>query len=156
MIELIPAIDIIDGHCVRLCMGDYASKKVYATNPVAMAQEFEQIGFKRLHIVDLDGAKSQHVVNLNILQEICSKTNLAVDFGGGVKTDQDLRLVFEAGAQMATAGSIAISHPELFLEWLAQYGPDLLILGADVRNDRISINGWCEDSDTHLLAFLDR
>lgn len=154
MIELIPAIDLIDGKCVRLTKGDYNTKKVYAEDPIAMAQYFEQMGFSRLHVVDLDGAKSKHVVNIDTLRNITSKTCLKVDFGGGVKTDEDLEKAFEAGASMVTAGSIAITHPELYLQWLSIYGAEHLILGADVRNGRVSINGWMEDSDVELPDFL--
>ena len=155
MIELIPAIDIIEGKCVRLTKGDYDTKKVYG-NPVDMAQEFEHLGFRRLHVVDLDGAKSKHVVNIDTLREITRKTQLVVDFGGGVKTSDDLERTLEAGAQMVTAGSIAVTHPELYLQWLEQYGAEHLILGADVRNGRVSINGWLEDSDVMLPDFLTR
>lgn len=155
MIELIPAIDIIEGKCVRLTKGDYDTKKIYG-NPVDLAQEFEQLGFHRLHVVDLDGAKSKHVVNIDTLRQITSKTNLVVDFGGGVKTSDDLERTLEAGAQMVTAGSIAVTHPELYLEWLERYGAEHLILGADVRNGRVSINGWLEDSDVMLPDFLTR
>lgn len=155
MIELIPAIDIIEGKCVRLTKGDYDTKKVYG-NPVELAQEFEQLGFRRLHVVDLDGAKSKHVVNIDTLRQITTKTHLIVDFGGGVKTSEDLDRTLEAGAQMVTAGSIAVTHPELYLEWLEKYGAEHLILGADVRNGRVSINGWLEDSDVLLPDFLPR
>lgn len=156
MIELIPAIDIIDGKCVRLTKGDYDTKKVYAQDPVALAQEFEQMGFRRLHVVDLDGAKSKHVVNDATLRGITANTSLTVDFGGGVKTHDDLKKAFDAGAAMVTAGSIAVTQPETYLEWLATYGADHLVLGADVRNGRVSINGWLEDSDVHLTDFLTR
>lgn len=155
MIELIPAIDIIEGKCVRLTKGNYDTKKVYG-NPVELAQEFEQLGFRRLHVVDLDGAKSKHVVNIDTLHQITTKTHLIVDFGGGVKTSEDLDRTLEAGAQMVTAGSIAVTHPELYLEWLEKYGAEHLILGADVRNGRVSINGWLEDSDVLLPDFLTR
>lgn len=156
MIELIPAIDLIEGKCVRLTKGDYNTKKVYAEDPVAMAQSFEQMGFRRLHVVDLDGAKSKHVVNIATLRGITSKTNLTVDFGGGVKTGDDLEKAFDAGASLVTAGSIAVTHPELYLEWLEKYGAEHLILGADVRNGRVSINGWMEDSNVELTDFLCR
>lgn len=156
MIELIPAIDIIDGKCVRLTKGDYDTKKVYGEDPVAMAQQFEQLGFRRLHVVDLDGAKSKHVVNLATLRGITSNTSLVVDFGGGVKTTDDLEQAFEAGAAMVTAGSIAVTQPETYLDWLSRYGADHLVLGADVRNGMVSINGWLEDSNVHLTEFLTR
>ncbi len=156
MIELIPAIDIIDGKCVRLTKGDYDTKKVYADDPASIAQEFEQLGFKRLHVVDLDGAKSKHVVNDATLRSITRNTQLIVDFGGGVKTKDDLDKAYEAGASMVTAGSIAITQPETYLEWLEQYGADRLILGADVRNGRVSINGWKEDSNVMLTEYLTR
>lgn len=155
MIELIPAIDIIEGQCVRLCQGRYDTKQVYG-NPVDMAQEFEQLGFRRLHLVDLDGAKSRHVVNDRVLYEISRKTQLVVDFGGGIKTEDDLKRVFDAGAALVTVGSIAITQPELYIEWLDTYGSDHMILGADVRNGMVSINGWKEDSQTHLTDFLNR
>ena len=154
-IELIPAIDIIEGRCVRLTQGDYDTKKTYG-DPVALAQEFEQLGFRRLHVVDLDGAKSKHVVNLPVLREITRKTRLTVDFGGGVKTDEDLEQAFEAGAALVTAGSIAVTEPDRYLRWLEQYGAGRLILGADVRQGRVSINGWKEDSPEELSQFLQR
>ena len=155
MIELIPAIDIIDGKCVRLTKGDYNTKTVYG-NPVEMAIMLADKGFERLHIVDLDGAKSKHIVNVKVLSEITSKTKLKVDFGGGIKTDDDIKMAFDNGAALVTIGSVAISNPELFDGWLEKYGADKIILGADVRNGRISINGWKEDSDTKLLPFLER
>jgi len=153
MIELIPAIDIIDGQCVRLTKGDYAQKTVYG-KPIEMAREFECLGFERLHVVDLDGAKSKHIVNDAVLREITSETQLVVDFGGGIKTDEDLEKAFEAGAAMVTVGSIAVTEPQLFLGWLEKYGADRMILGADVRNGKVSINGWKEDSAEDLLPFL--
>lgn len=155
MIELIPAIDIINGQCVRLTKGDYEQKTVYG-NPIDMAKQFESVGFKRLHIVDLDGAKSHHIVNDSVLKAITSQTNLCVDFGGGIKTDHDIEAAFAAGAKMVTIGSIAVTRPELFMSWLKKYGADRLILGADVRNGKISINGWKEDSEEDLLPFLRR
>lgn len=154
MIELIPAIDIIDGKCVRLTKGDYNQKTVYNDSPADVARQFEDMGFKRLHVVDLDGAKSKHIVNDHVLKAITDATNLKVDFGGGLKTDDDLKKAFEAGASMVTIGSIAVTKPELFLSWLKEYGADKLILGADVRNGKISINGWKEDSAEELLPFL--
>lgn len=155
MIELIPAIDIINGQCVRLTKGDYEQKTVYG-NPIDMAKQFESVGFKRLHIVDLDGAKSHHIVNDSVLKAITSQTNLCVDFGGGIKTDRDIEAAFAAGAKMVTIGSVAVTRPELFMSWLKKYGADRLILGADVRNGKISINGWKEDSEEDLLPFLRR
>ena len=154
-IELIPAIDIINGQCVRLTKGDYDQKTVYG-NPLDMALEFERIGYKRLHVVDLDGAKSKHIVNDAVLREITSQTNLVVDFGGGIKTDEDLEKAFAAGASMVTVGSIAVTQPELFMGWLEKYGAERMILGADVRNGKISINGWKEDSSEDLLPFLQK
>ena len=153
MIELIPAIDIIDGKCVRLTKGDYDQKTVYG-EPLDMALEFERIGFKRLHVVDLDGAKSKHIVNDAVLKTITTGTTLTVDFGGGIKTDEDLEKTFAAGAKMVTVGSIAVTKPELFMGWLEKYGAKRIILGADVRHGKISINGWKEDSDEDLLPFL--
>ena len=153
MIELIPAIDIINGQCVRLTKGDYDQKTVYG-KPLDMALEFERIGYKRLHVVDLDGAKSKHIVNDAVLREITSSTNLVVDFGGGIKTDEDIEKAFAAGASMVTIGSIAVTNPDLFMGWLEQYGTDRMILGADVRHGKISINGWKENSAEDLLPFL--
>ena len=155
MIELIPAIDIIDGKCVRLTKGDYDQKTVYG-NPIDMAKEFERIGYNRLHVVDLDGAKSKHIVNDAVLSAITSETNLTVDFGGGIKTDEDLEKAFAAGASMITVGSIAVTNPDLFMGWLEKYGAEKMILGADVRHGKISINGWKEDSDEDLLSFLEK
>ena len=153
-IELIPAIDIIDGKCVRLTKGDYDRKTVYRDSPAEVAKEFEQLGFRRLHVVDLDGAKSKHIVNVDVLRRIATETSLTVDFGGGIKTDEDIEKAFEAGAAMVTVGSIAVTQPELFLGWLEKYGANRMILGADVRGGKISINGWKEDSAEDLLPFL--
>jgi phosphoribosylformimino-5-aminoimidazole carboxamide ribotide isomerase len=153
-IELIPAIDIINGQCVRLTKGDYEQKKIYNNNPAEVAREFERLGFKRLHVVDLDGAKSKHIVNDAVLKAITSSTNLIVDFGGGIKTEADIEKAFAAGAAMVTVGSIAVTQPELFMQWLEKYGAERMILGADVRNGKISINGWKEDSAEDLLPFL--
>ena len=154
MIELIPAIDIINGQCVRLTKGDYDQKTVYRDSPAEVAQEFESFGFKRLHVVDLDGAKSKHIVNTDVLRQIVLQTHLCVDFGGGIKTDDDIETAFANGAEMVTVGSIAVTNPDLFISWLQIYGADRLILGADVRNGKISINGWKEDSTEDLLPFL--
>lgn len=153
MIELVPAIDIIEGQCVRLTKGDYDTKKVYG-DPLEMARQFEALGLRRLHVVDLDGAKSKHVVNLASLKAITTHTNLIVDFGGGIKSDEDIERAYEAGAAMVTVGSIAITEPDRYLRWLGKYGAERLILGADVRNGRVSINGWKEDSDVRLEDFL--
>lgn len=155
MIELIPAIDIIDGQCVRLTKGDYDQKSVYGA-PLDMALEFERIGFKRLHIVDLDGAKSKHIVNDAVLQVVTTKTQLSIDFGGGIKSDEDIEKAFAAGASMVTIGSIAVTQPDLFMGWLKKYGTERIILGADVRHGKISINGWKEDSTEDLLPFLQK
>jgi phosphoribosylformimino-5-aminoimidazole carboxamide ribotide isomerase len=155
-IELIPAIDIIGGKCVRLTKGDYTSKTVYNEDPVAQAKAFEQLGFKRLHVVDLDGAKSKHIVNDDVLRAIAASTSLTIDFGGGIKTDEDIEKAFDAGAAMVTAGSIAVTQPDLFISWLDRYGAERMILGADVRNGKVSINGWKEDSEEDLLPFLQK
>ena len=153
-IELIPAIDIINGQCVRLTKGDYDQKTVYHDSPADVAREFEEIGFQRLHIVDLDGAKSKHIVNCSVLRRVTTETHLVVDFGGGIKTDEDIEKAFDNGAAMVTIGSIAVTQPELFMGWMKKYGSERLILGADVRNGKISINGWKEDSTEDLLPFL--
>ena len=153
-IELIPAIDIIGGQCVRLTKGDYDQKTVYSDSPATMAKEFEALGFQRLHVVDLDGAKSKHIVNDVVLKAITTETNLTVDFGGGIKTDEDIEKAFASGAAMVTVGSIAVTQPKLFMGWLSTYGAERIILGADVRHGKISINGWKEDSSEDLLPFL--
>lgn len=154
MIELIPAIDIIGGQCVRLKKGDYADKTVYATDPAAVAKELELQGFHRLHVVDLDGAKSRHIVNTSVLRSITETTSLVVDFGGGIKSDTDIEEAFRCGASMVTVGSVAVTSPTLFARWLHEYGSDRIILGADVRDGKVSINGWKEDSSESLLPFL--
>ena len=155
MIELIPAIDIIDGKCVRLTKGDYEQKTVYG-DPLEMALNFERIGYRRLHVVDLDGAKSRHIVNVSMLHRLASETKLTIDFGGGIKTDDDIEKAFNSGAAMVTVGSVAVTQPELFHRWLQKYGSERIILGADVRQGLISINGWKEDSSEELLPFLKR
>lgn len=153
-IQLIPAIDILDGKCVRLTKGDYSRKVVYDDNPVNQARQFEDLGFKHLHVVDLDGAKSKHIVNERVLRDITANTRLEVDFGGGIKTDADIQAAFEAGASMVTVGSVAVSRPDLMLAWMDRYGADRLILGADTSNGKISVNGWLEDSEEELVPFL--
>lgn len=154
MIELIPAIDIIEGTCVRLTKGDYANKTVYRDDPVSVAKKFEAIGFKRLHIVDLDGAKSKHVMNAKTLKDIAESTKLCIDFGGGIKSDKDIESAFNNGASMVTIGSIAVSQPKLCMDWIKRYGADKIIIGADVRDGHIAINGWKEDSNQALLPFI--
>lgn len=156
MIELIPAIDLIDGKCVRLFKGDYAQKTVYNEDPVSQALEFQRLGFRRLHIVDLDGAKSKHIVNDAVLNAITQNTNIVVDFGGGIKTEEDLEKAFNAGAHMVTVGSVAVTNPNMFIGWVEKYGAERIILGADVRNGKVSINGWKEDSSEELLPFLEK
>lgn len=154
MIELIPAIDIIEGKCVRLTKGDYDSRKIYNEDPVEVAKTFEGHGFKRLHVVDLDGAKSKHIVNHHTLEQIAGKTEMIIDFGGGIKTDEDIRCAFDYGASLITVGSIAVSQPEVFMHWLQRYGNEKIILGADAKEGYISINGWKEESEQELLPFL--
>lgn len=156
MIELIPAIDLIDGNCVRLTKGDYDQKTIYNEDPVSQAMEFQRLGFRRLHIVDLDGAKSKHIVNDAVLKAITQATDLIVDFGGGIKSTEDIEKAFMAGAHMVTIGSVAVTEPELFMGWLRKYGAEKIILGADVRNGMVSINGWKEDSSEALLPFLEK
>lgn len=156
MIELIPAIDLIDGKCVRLTKGDYDQKTIYNEDPVSQAMEFQRLGFRRLHIVDLDGAKSKHIVNDAVLKAITQATDLVVDFGGGIKSTEDIEKAFMAGAHMVTIGSVAVTEPELFMGWLRKYGAEKIILGADVRNGMVSINGWKEDSSEALLPFLEK
>lgn len=154
MIEIIPAIDIIDGKCVRLTKGDYNTKKVYNEDPVEVAKMFESYGIKRLHTVDLDGAKSQHIVNYKVIEKIADHTSLVIDFGGGIKSDEDLDIAFESGASMVTIGSVAVKKPDLFNSWLQKYGDNKIILGADVKNGLISINGWKEEGNDELIPFL--
>lgn len=156
MIELIPAIDLIDGKCVRLTKGNYDQKTIYNEDPVSQAMEFQRLGFRRLHIVDLDGAKSKHIVNDAVLKAITQATDLIVDFGGGIKSTEDIEKAFMAGAHMVTIGSVAVTEPELFMGWLRKYGAEKIILGADVRNGMVSINGWKEDSSEALLPFLEK
>ena len=154
--RLIPAIDLIDGKCVRLTQGDYHQKKVYNENPVEVAKEFEEAGIQYLHLVDLDGAKSGHVVNYEILGNITHQTNLQVDFGGGVKTDEDIKKVFDHGAHQVTCGSIAVKNREAVLKWMDQYGANRLILGADVKGREIAISGWTETSGVSIFDLVHR
>jgi phosphoribosylformimino-5-aminoimidazole carboxamide ribotide isomerase len=154
MIETIPAIDLIDGKCVRLAQGDFARKKVYSENPLEIAKKFEAANLKRLHIVDLDGAKNGKLTNLDVLETIAKNTNLKIDFGGGIKTNADIESVFNAGAEIATLGSVAVKNPERFFAWLAKYGGEKILLGADVKNERIAINGWQTATETEILPFL--
>lgn len=155
MIELIPAIDIIDGKCVRLTKGDYTQQTTYSDSPADVARRFEDMGFKRLHVVDLDGAKSRHIVNKKCLNDISRLTSLEIDFGGGLKTDDDIQAAFDNGADMVTVGSVAISAPDLFAKWIGTFGADKIILGADTRDGKVSINGWKEDSATDIFDMLD-
>ena len=152
--RIIPAIDIIDGKCVRLTKGDYGTKKVYNENPLEVAKEFEANGIKYLHLVDLDGAKSKHIVNHRILKEITTKTSLIVDFGGGIKSDDDVRIAFENGAAQITGGSIAVQNRELFLKWLETYGADKIILGADSHHRKIATHGWQQQSELDVVDFI--
>lgn len=154
MIEIIPAIDIIDGHCVRLTQGDYDQRTTYDADPVDIAKAFEDAGVKRLHTVDLDGARSSHVVNVRTIERIAAATRLVIDFGGGIKSTEDLRMAFDAGASMVTVGSLAVKNPELFLSWTKEFGTERFILGADAKNGRISINGWKEEDGQELLPFI--
>lgn len=154
MITVIPAIDIIDGKCVRLTKGDYTMKTTYSSDPVEIACGYEKMGFKRLHVVDLDGAKSKHIVNSNTLKQIIRKTSLSVDFGGGIKSVSDIKKAFECGAEYITLGSVAITNRSLFEQALEEYGSEKIILGADVRNRKISLNGWLENSNIDIIDFL--
>lgn len=154
MIEIIPAIDIIEGKCVRLSQGDYAQKKVYNENPLEVAKEFETAGIRRLHLVDLDGAKAKHIVNYKVLESIATHTDLTIDFGGGLKSDEDLRIAFESGAKMVTGGSIAVKEPDTFLSWLDKFGAERIILGADVKEEKIAVGGWIESTTLDLLPFV--
>lgn len=156
MIDIIPAIDIIDGKCVRLSQGDYNNQKVYSNSPLDVAKEFEDYGLRRLHLVDLDGAKSKHIVNYRTLEQIAAHTSLTIDFGGGIKTEKDLAIALECGAQMVTVGSIAASNSALFEEWLQKFGPQKIILGADAKDEKIAVNGWLEGSNLQLLPYLEQ
>jgi phosphoribosylformimino-5-aminoimidazole carboxamide ribotide isomerase len=154
MIEIIPAIDLIDGKCVRLTRGDYEQKKIYNEDPLEVAKMFAGAGITRLHLVDLDGAKAQHIVNHKVLERICSSTNLIVDFGGGLKSDKDLQIAFECGASMITGGSIAVKNPDIFNNWINSFGSEKIILGADVMDEKVAVTGWTETTDRELIPFL--
>ena len=154
MIQIIPAIDIIEGKCVRLSQGDYAQKKIYNENPLEVAKQFEDAGIKRLHLVDLDGAKKGAIVNQKVLEIIASKTKLVIDFGGGIKTDSDIQSVYNAGARIATIGSVAVKSPELFFSWVKKYGAEKILLGADVKNERIAVAGWREQTEISVFDFI--
>jgi phosphoribosylformimino-5-aminoimidazole carboxamide ribotide isomerase len=155
MITIIPAIDLIDAKCVRLSQGDYNQKTVYNENPLEVAKMFEDAGITRLHLVDLDGAKAKHIVNYKVLENIASKTSLVIDFGGGLKTDKDLKIAFESGAKMVTGGSIAVKDRETFLSWIETYGPEKIILGADAKDKKIAVSGWQEVSELSILDFIE-
>jgi phosphoribosylformimino-5-aminoimidazole carboxamide ribotide isomerase len=155
MIELIPAIDIIDGKCVRLTQGDYDSKKVYNEDPSEMAKSLEGCGIRRLHVVDLDGAREGRIINYRVLERIATQTSLVIDFGGGLKSGKDLEIAFECGAQMITGGSIAVKSPEIFREWLMRFGNERIILGADAKEEKIAVGGWQETTAQELVPFIE-
>ncbi|SEO24532.1 1-(5-phosphoribosyl)-5-[(5-phosphoribosylamino)methylideneamino] imidazole-4-carboxamide isomerase [Flavobacterium sp. CF108] len=152
--RIIPAIDIIDGKCVRLSKGDYDTKIIYNENPLEVAKSFEAHGIEYLHLVDLDGAKSSKIVNYKILEQIASQTTLKIDFGGGLKSDDDLRIAFESGANQITGGSIAVKNRAIFEKWISEYGSDKIILGADAKEEKIAVSGWLEDSNEDLIPFI--
>ena len=152
--RIIPAIDIIEGKCVRLSKGKYSTKKIYNENPLDMAKTFEDCGFKYLHLVDLDGAKARKIINYKVLENLSSKTNLKIDFGGGLKSNNDLKIAFESGADQITGGSIALTNPELFKTWIDNYGQDKIILGADVKNENIAINAWDKISENKVEPYI--
>jgi phosphoribosylformimino-5-aminoimidazole carboxamide ribotide isomerase len=155
-IEIIPAIDILHGKCVRLTQGDYASQKIYNENPLEVARQFEDAGLSRLHLVDLDGAKDGRIRNWNVLEAIAGKTRLVVDFGGGIGSSDDLRIVFDSGASYASVGSVAVKNEKLFLEWMLAYSPEKFILGADVRDEKIAISGWTVNTEIGIYDFIDK
>ncbi len=154
MIEIIPAIDLIEGKCVRLSQGDYEAKKVYNEDPLEVAKMFEGAGIRRLHLVDLDGAKAKHIVNQSVLEKIASNTSLIIDFGGGVQSDEDIEIAFNSGASMVTGGSIAIRNRELFTSWITKYGADKIILGADCKDHKIAVSGWQEATSVEVIPFI--
>ncbi len=152
--RIIPAIDIIDGKCVRLSKGDYETKKIYNENPVEVAKEFEDFGIQYLHLVDLDGAKAKKIINQKVIENIAKNTNLIIDFGGGIRSEEDLQKVFDSGAKKVTLGSIAVVNPELCLAWLEKFGAEKLILGADCLDRKIKTSGWLENSETDVVDFI--
>ncbi|MDR0429459.1 MAG: 1-(5-phosphoribosyl)-5-[(5-phosphoribosylamino)methylideneamino]imidazole-4-carboxamide isomerase [Tannerellaceae bacterium] len=154
MIELIPAIDLIEGKCVRLTKGDYNTKKVYNEDPLEVAKMFEDYGMRRLHLVDLDGARQGRIVNYRMLEKLATRTSLIIDFGGGLKHEDDLEIAFESGAQMVTGGSIAVKKPEVFASWITQYGNNRILLGADAKDNKIAVSGWEETTDIELIPFI--
>jgi phosphoribosylformimino-5-aminoimidazole carboxamide ribotide isomerase len=154
MIEIIPALDVLDGKAVRLSQGDYEQKKVYNENPLEVAKMFEDHGIHRLHVVDLDGAKANRIINYKVLEKIASRTSLVIDFGGGLKSDSDLEIAFESGARMVTGGSIAVKEPEIFQRWIDKFGSASIILGADCRENKISVAGWTEDTEQEVIPFI--
>lgn len=152
--RIIPAIDIIDGKCVRLTKGDYNTTKIYNENPLEVAKMFEEVGIKYLHLVDLDGAKSKQIINQKVLENLASKTNLQIDFGGGIKSINDVKIAFDSGAKQITVGSLAVQKPELMIDWIKEFGTDKIILGADCKNRKIATNGWLENSDLDIIDFI--
>ncbi len=154
--EIIPAIDLINGKCVRLTQGNYEQKKIYNEHPLEVAKQFENTGLKRLHLVDLDGAKEGTVKNWKVLESIAAKTNLVIDFGGGIKTEKDLKIAFESGAALATVGSIAVKNENEFVGWLKQFGTDKFLLGADVKDEKIAIHGWQETTELWIYDFIEK
>ncbi|OYU67224.1 MAG: 1-(5-phosphoribosyl)-5-[(5-phosphoribosylamino)methylideneamino]imidazole-4-carboxamide isomerase [Cytophagaceae bacterium BCCC1] len=155
MIQVIPAIDIIDGKCVRLTQGDYEQKKIYNEDPAEVAKEFEDAGIKRLHLVDLDGAKEKRIINHKVLEKIANSTKLIIDFGGGIQSDEDIQKAFDFGAKMITGGSIAVKNQEMFLGWLEKFGPEKIILGADAKDEMIAISGWQESTKVSVYDFIE-
>jgi phosphoribosylformimino-5-aminoimidazole carboxamide ribotide isomerase len=154
--QIIPAIDIIEGKCVRLTQGDYEQKKIYNENPLEVAKQFEDAGLQRLHLVDLDGAKAGAVKNWKVLESIAGKTSLIIDFGGGIKKEEDLQIVFDSGAALATIGSIAVRNEEEFVKWLRKFGADKFLLGADVKGEKIAVSGWLETTDIWIYDFIQK
>lgn len=152
--RIIPAIDIIEGKCVRLSMGDYSTKKVYNEDPLEVAKSFEDVGLKYLHLVDLDGAKAKHIVNWKVLEKLATRTELKIDFGGGIKSDEDLRIAFESGASQITGGSIAVKDPTKFTSWITAFGSEKIILGADALDGKIAVSGWQEGTDQEVVKFI--